>query len=351
MKILITGGAGFIGTHLADLLVGQGNTAVALDTLSPQVHQVPERSRNRFPGPVIIGDVRDQDAVRNALSGCHAVVHLAAETGVAQSMTEPDHYRDVNVHGTRVVAAEAANHRLTLIIASSRAVYGEGAYDCATHGRSVGGRCCAAAEPDPSREQDAHTPISVYGKSKSEAERVVRQLRPDDVAWEIVRPQNVIGPGQAPHNPYTGVLAAFSARLRSGLPPQVYGTGHQTRDFIDVRDVARQIGYLVAPAEVNQLGGLTTTNLGAGTRTSLLELAQTTIAASRRQVDVELVDRSRPGDIEHACADLSIARKLGLPAPQFDLLTSVTDFIGDAWEQPVVDPRIWDRAIRSSERA
>ncbi|MEI6622555.1 MAG: NAD-dependent epimerase/dehydratase family protein [Actinomycetes bacterium] len=348
MKVMLTGGVGFIGLHLAQLLTRQGHEVVALDNLSPQVHREPAGARLRFPGLVVAGDVRDVTAAQLAMRGCDAVVHLAAETGVAQSMDEPDRYHDVNVRGTEVVAAEAARLRVPLVFMSSRAVYGEGAYRCETHGRVTGGRCCRSALPDASREDDAHTFVSVYGQSKSEGEQVARGLRPVDRSWAIVRPQNVVGPGQAPQNPYTGVLAAFAARLRAGKAPQVYGTGHQTRDFIDVRELTQQLGQLVMMVKSRGTAEMICVNSGTAVRTSLADLAQIAVEASLCSVAVETVDRTRPGDIEHACADITASRRLGLHDPLVPLSASVRDFLEYAWSQPAVDPGLWDEVARSS---
>jgi len=343
MRVLLTGGVGFIGTHLAQGLAARGCEVAALDNLNPQVHRDAVAAKQRFPGPVTVGDVRDDAVVRAAMLGYDVVVHLAAETGVAQSMTDPRRYHDVNVRGTEVVAAETARLGLPLVFMSSRAIYGEGAYSCATHGRTTGGRCCGEAEPDPSLEEDAHTFVSVYGQSKSEGEQVVRRLRPRGTPWTILRPQNVVGPGQAPQNPYTGVLAAFAARLRVGKAPQVYGSGEQTRDFVDVRDVAAQLTQLVTGAGEGASGELLCVNSGSGIRTSLWELAGIAADVSPCEAGVERVDRFRPGDIEHACADIQLGRRLGLQAPAVPLKESVADFLKFAWSQPVVDPTLWDR--------
>ena len=358
LRVCLTGGVGFIGRATANALVQRGHDVVALDTLSPQVHADPESAAGRFPGPVVIGDVRDPGSVARAIEGCQAVVHLAAETGVAQSMYERDRYLSVNVGGTDVVAEIASSSGCGLVLLSSRAVYGEGAYRCIEHGRVTGGRCCSMAEPDASREGDRLAPVSVYGESKVGAERVAATRCAGKSRLIVVRPQNVVGAGQAPHNPYTGVLAAFAVRLAAGLPPQVYGSGSQTRDFVDVADVARA---LVAMAEGvagdDQVVSGTApeltpvVNLGSGLRTSLVELAELTIAA-RGCSDLQPmhVDVTRPGDIDHACADLAQLSGMGAPLPTVALSESVRAFLDYAASQGSVDPRRWDVALEESRR-
>lgn len=210
--------------------------------------------------------------------------------------------------------------------------------------------CCSAASPTPSREDDLLCPVSVYGETKVDAERVARELRPPGVCWVVVRPQNVVGPGQAPHNPYTGVLAAFAARLRRDLAPQVYGPGTQTRDFVDVRDVAESLTALVLAQAGNAIDATLTVNIGSGKRTSLLDLAAVAIRASGQDLTPELVDVHRVGDIDHACADRGRYESLGLPAPMVPLEESVRGFLETAWAAPPVDPAVWETALSLGPR-
>lgn len=341
MTVLITGGAGFIGQYLAQLL-RENDELVALDLLSPQTHEDPEASKKRFPGEVIVGDVADPEAWK-LLPHMDVVIHLAAETGTGQSMYEQDRYHRVNVEGTRLAARAAAQWGAPLIAMSSRAVYGNGRFSCSQHGDSYGTACCSDAQPAPSRESDPHHPVSVYGETKSLGEQIVEEYA-GKIPVSVVRPQNVVGYGQALHNPYTGVLAAFLARLREGRPLAVYGDGSATRDFIHVSDVANLIAWLAK--NPGPIGEVRVLNSGTGVRTSLTELAEYSIAAAPAEAKpIEYVQVHRAGDIDHAVADLSRLRETGAPLPAVTSQEAVSDFIRRSWDAPGADSSAWDNAL------
>jgi dTDP-L-rhamnose 4-epimerase len=342
VKVLITGGAGFIGQYLARRLTAGGHEVVALDLLVDQVHLDPAASVARFPGAVVRADVTDESAWA-ALERPDVVVHLAAETGTGQSMYEADRYRHVNVEGTRVAGRAAQSWGVPLVAMSSRAVYGNGATTCAEHGTQFGTPCCDAATPAPSGEDDPHHPVSVYGETKSQGEEVlVDPAR--KVPVTIIRPQNVVGPGQALHNPYTGVLAAFLARLREGKSLAVYGDGSATRDFIHVDDLAALIAWCVENPPA--VGSPLVLNSGTGVRTTLDELAEAAISGSpRTDVEIEHVEVHRAGDIEHACADLTRLRSVGAPRPQWTSHDAIADFIRASWAEPGATSTAWDDAL------
>lgn len=346
MKVLITGGAGFIGQHLARRLVASGHEVVALDSLLGQVHLDPEASRKAFPGNVIEADVADETAW-SSVPDVDAVVHLAAETGTGQSMYEVDRYRRVNVQGTQLVGRFAADRSIPVIALSSRAVYGEGRHLCPDHDITFGSPCCGRATPEASREGDEHRPVSVYGETKSEGEATLATVA-GGIPVTTIRPQNVIGPGQALHNPYTGVLAAFLAMLREGKPLTVYGEGTQTRDFLHVEDLAAIIQWaLDHPPAVGEVRVL---NAGSGVRTTLVELASH--AGSGAPVPthgITHLEVHRAGDIEHACADLTLSRSLGVPAPTWSTRDAVADFIARSWDEPGAPADAWDQALGELE--
>lgn len=338
MSILITGGCGFIGQHLAATL-GVDHDLVALDVLNPQIHRNPDKARAGFPGQVVVGDVADGE-VWDSLTAVEAIVHLAAETGTAQSMYQQERYRRVNVEGTRLAGEAARRWGVPLVALSSRAVYGEGRYRCPDDTIIFGARPARDATPEPSREDDDLVPVSVYGQTKAAAEQALRRAQAL-APVTVLRPQNVVGHGQALHNPYTGVLAAFLARLREGKPVQVYGDGHETRDFVHVSDVARTIAWALQRRDAEPL----VLNVGSGTRTTLTELAAFAISAAPRGGSVEHVEVKRAGDIEHACADLSRSAEVGAPLPRVSTQQAIADFITRSWDEPGAESSTWDNAL------
>lgn len=341
MRILITGGCGFIGQHLARRMHPE-HDLIALDLMLPQVHLDPTSSRDAFPGEVVVGDVADE-ASWAGLSRPDAIVHLAAETGTGQSMYEVDRYRSVNIGGTALAGAAAERWGVPLVAMSSRAVYGEGRYRLPDGSLHFGAAPDDRAVPEPSSEDDPHLPVSVYGQTKSEGEAALA-VAARRVPVSILRPQNVVGPGQALHNPYTGVLAAFLARLREGRPISVYGDGSATRDFVAVGDVAATVEWLATnPAAP---GAPRVLNSGTGVRTTLDELAAFAIAGTPSGSGVvEHVEVLRAGDIQHACADLSLTRRLGAPEPVVSSRDVIGGFIAWSWDKPGASSQAWDSAL------
>ncbi len=344
MKALVTGGCGFIGQHLARSMRDTWELQ-ALDILNPQVHLDPEGAKAAFPGDVVVADVADPEAWTQVAKP-DVVIHLAAETGTAQSMYEVDRYRRVNVEGTRLAGEAARAWGVPIVALSSRAVYGEGRYRCPDGSIQFGKPTCDGAVPEDSRETDDHAPVSVYGETKSEGEAILAQFA-HAVGVGIIRPQNVIGPGQALHNPYTGVLAAFLAFLREGKPLSVYGDGLQTRDFVYVTDLTAMIQWLAERLVASgPTGEVTVLNCGTGVRTNLNQLAEYSIAGSpSKQGTITHVEVHRAGDIEHACADLSRARELGAPAPKWSTADAVAHFISWSWDKPGASSQAWDVAL------
>lgn len=344
MRVLITGGAGFIGQHLARRLTESGHELVALDLLSPQVHSDPNGARDRFPGDVVVGDVCDAD-VWARCGPTDVIVHLAAETGTGQSMYQQDRYRQVNVEGTRLAARAAVRRGVPFIALSSRAVYGEGARVEADGHRTFDAVVREGSLPALSQEDDPHRPVSVYGETKSEGEVAITDEIASRVPVTILRPQNVIGAGQALHNPYTGVLAAFLACLKEGRAISVYGDGSATRDFVHVTDLTALIGWAIEhPSKLADSSRIL--NSGSGVRTSLRELAKYAVAASPNgSVAITPVDVHRSGDIEDACADLSRGEALGAPAPRWSTPDAVADFVRSSWDQDGAASNAWDIAL------
>src|SRR5256886_5204020 len=262
MKVLITGGAGFIGSHLADRLLADAYEVRALDNLDPQVHAGGERPDYLDPEVELqAGDVRDRDVVRRALDGVDAVVHFAAAVGVGQSMYEIERYTSINAIGAAIVLEEALERRdeiRKLLVASSMSIYGEGQYRNPRTGESglaprlrpesqlaaqewdVFADDGTALEPEPTAETKPLRPTSIYAIGKRDHEEMFLAV---GAAYGIpavaLRFFNVYGERQALSNPYTGVAAIFSSRLLHDRAPLVFEDGRQTRDFIDVRDITR----------------------------------------------------------------------------------------------------------------
>jgi dTDP-L-rhamnose 4-epimerase len=334
-RILITGGAGFIGSHLADHLLRLGATVRALDALSPQVHGAGGRPDYLDPEVELqVGDVRDPDALRRALQGVDAVVHLAAAVGVGQSMYEVERYVSVNDVGTAaLLQALIARPVERLVVASSMSLYGEGLYRDArgreaqaerTRAQLVARRWepmgpdGAPLEPAPTPETKAPALASIYALSKYDQERMSLIVgEAYGIPTTALRFFNVYGTRQALSNPYTGVLAIFAARYLNGRPPLVNEDGLQRRDFVSVKDVAEACRLaLEVPGAAGQV-----LNVGSGVSRTVLDVARSLAAAiGREDLAPEITGRCRVGDIRHCFADVSRARAvLGFePAVDFD---------------------------------
>jgi dTDP-L-rhamnose 4-epimerase len=324
-SVLITGGAGFIGSHLADELVAAGYRVRALDSLVEQVHDGAERPDYLNDDvELIAGDVRNADAVRGAVDEIDAVVHLAARVGVGQSMYEPAEYASVNSFGTAVLLEALLDHPVRkLVVASSMSIYGEGGYEPAPaversreqlergewEPRGPNGE---ELEPLPTPESKEPSLASIYALTKYDQERMCLLYGSAyDVPTVALRFFNTYGPRQALSNPYTGALAIFASRLLNGRPPLVYEDGAQLRDFVNVADVARACRLAL---EGDGADGLPV-NVGSGRGTTILEVAQRLARVLDKPIEPELPGSFRAGDIRHCFADVTRAREaLGFEA-------------------------------------
>ncbi len=338
-SVLITGGAGFIASHCAALLLRHGYRVRALDNLDPQIHG-PERRPPSYLDKrieLIVGDVRSPRTVRRALAGIDAVIHLAARVGVGQSMYEVADYTDVNARGTAVLL-EAMVERATrrpfhrLVVASSMSVYGEGLY------RNGAGAVVAAAErsarqlraglwepvdtngnrlePLPTPETKPASMGSVYALSKYDQEKLCLLIGGAyDIPTVALRFFNVYGPHQALSNPYSGVLAIFAARLLNNRAPLIFEDGEQRRDFVYVGDVAAAChAALHSEAAVGRA-----LNIGSGRAVSINEVARLLADALGVPIDPEITGECRLGDIRHCFPDISQARSTLNYRPQTTL--------------------------------
>jgi len=324
--VLITGGAGFIGAHLAEELLAQGERVRALDAMLPQVHGEAERPDYLNPEVELIkGDVRQPDQVRKALQGVDRVVHLTARVGVGQSMYEIAEYTSVNTVGTAVLLEALLDHPVErLVVASSMSVYGEGLYaradgtTCATAHRHRSQLAAGSWEPCdedgtalrplPTPETKPPSLSSVYALNKFDQEQLSLLF---GAAYQVptvaLRFFNVYGPYQALSNPYTGVLAIFAARLLNGRRPLVFEDGEQRRDFVSVHDVARACALALATEAAD--GAVI--NVGSGQSVTVNEVAARLAAVlGREDIEPEVTGKYRVGDIRHCFADISSARHL-----------------------------------------
>ncbi len=325
-QVLITGGAGFIGSHLADELLARGHRVRVLDDLTPQVHG-PERRRPGYLDREVelqVGDVRDPATVRKALAGVDAVVHLAAAVGVGQSMYEIEHYVATNGVGTGVLLEALLERPVRrLVVASSMSVYGEGRCKRAD-GRFVAGarrtraqleraewelldEDGAALTPVPTPEAHPCELASVYALSKYDQERLCLMVGGAySIPTVALRFFNVYGPRQALSNPYTGVLAIFAARYLNDRPPVIFEDGLQRRDFVSVHDVARACCLAL---ERDGVAG-EVFNVGSGEPRTVREVAAAMARVlGKAGVEPEVTGEYRVGDIRHCFADISRARQ------------------------------------------
>lgn len=353
MRTLVTGGAGFIGSHLVDRLLAEGREVVVLDSLEEQVHggRPPE-----LPDGVefIEGDVGDHAAADRALARVDEVVHLGAVVGVGQSMYEIERYVRSNTLATaafleRAVAMKERPRRL--VVASSMSIYGEGRYECPIHGplappprrddqlqardwelRCPG--CGLELTAAPTAEDKPVAPTSVYAVTKRDHEELCLVC---GAAYGIptvaLRFFNVYGPGQALSNPYTGVAAIFASRLMNGMPPLIFEDGCQSRDFIHVSDIADGI---VRALESEDAPGLAI-NLGTGVPTDVNAVATELAAGLGVDVEPERSELYRSGDVRHCYADTTLAREvLGFEA-RVPFAEGMADLLGWLREQEAVD--------------
>jgi dTDP-L-rhamnose 4-epimerase len=368
VRILITGGAGFIGSNLATRLVGEGHQITVLDNLSRQIHgEDPEtgsplylaiRDRVRF----VRGDVCDPGIWARCLPGQDAIVNFAAETGTGQSMYEIHRYAEVNVGGTARMLDWLANHPhevRRMVVASSRAIYGEGkyrdedgtvVYPTARREEDMrAGRfeplCARTGFPlrlEATDEESKIHPSSVYGITKQNQEQMTMTVCPTlGIEPVALRYQNVYGPGQSLKNPYTGILSIFSTRILNGNPIQIFEDGRESRDFVYIDDVVEATCLaLFRPEAAGEVFGI-----GSGIATDVLTVASTLVDCYSAKVDVTVTGAFRLGDIRHNFADLGKARRLLGFEPRVEFEAGLRRFAEWVMQQEVAEDT-YERSIR-----
>jgi dTDP-L-rhamnose 4-epimerase len=347
MRVLVTGAAGFIGSHIAETIQAAGHYVRGLDSLTPAVHN---GRPDHITGELIVGDVRDPAVVHEALAGMDAVCHQAAMVGLGVDLSDLPAYADVNVTGTAVLLEAMGRHDITrLVVASSMVVYGEGAYDCGTHGRvrpaprhpadlaaaRFEPRCPRCAQPLTTTTVGEDTPLdprNAYAASKVAQEHLSASwARLTGGAAVGLRYHNVYGPRMPRDTPYSGVAAIFRSCLENGIPPRVFEDGGQRRDFVHVRDVAcanllaleavdRAVDPATDPAtdlaaaDPAEAGGLRCYNVASGEPHTVGEMAST-LAAGFGDIEPVVTGDFRLGDVRHIVASPDrAARDLGFRA-------------------------------------
>ena len=357
MKIFITGGAGFIGSRLAAKLHQQGHHVTVLDNLNTQIHgEEPE-----FPPGLegvarcVKGDVCDRALVADLVQGQEVIVHLAAETGTGQSMYAIQRYEHVNIAGTAALLDVLVNGGLgsvrKLVVASSRAVYGEGQYRCAAHGtvyprarrfdamsagqfEPVCPACNAVVSAEPTREEAPFGPSSFYGLTKQVQEQMVLMfataLKIDGIA---LRYQNVYGPGQSLSNPYTGLLAVFSNLVRQKRDINIFEDGEESRDFVYIDDVIDATAACID----EKVKGVSAFNVGSGVRTSVSDVAKAVIAYFCGDTKVTVSGDFRMGDIRHNVGDIAAIQAAAGFQPKWSFEDGLRQFLDWASCHDAVD--------------
>jgi dTDP-L-rhamnose 4-epimerase len=344
-KVLVTGGAGFIGSHLVDKLVEMGDEVVVVDSLEEQVH----KKRPNYLNPetqYVFGDIRDESVLAKAIEDVEVIFHEAAAVGVGQSMYQVEKYVDVNTMATAKLLDVLVNkeHEVKkLIVASSMSIYGEGAYkceDCDIVNPSLREenqlkqrewemkcpKCGKIVRPIATSEDKPLHPTSIYAITKRDQEEMCLTVgRAYGIPTVALRYFNAYGPRQSLNNPYTGVCAIFSARIKNNNPPLIFEDGFQSRDFVSVHDIV----------EANILSMKSSTanyevfNVGTGKPVNILEIAQTLIKLYNKDLKPEITNKYRAGDIRHCFANISkITDKLGYK-PKVDFEEGMKELV--AW--------------------
>lgn len=362
MKVLVTGGAGFVGSFLCEELHNSGHDIRIFDNFEPQVHSGAQGNlRNLLPNGIplngvelVFGDVRSPIQLGAALKDVDAVIHLAAQVGVGQSMYEVQRYVDHNTVGTAVLLELLASRKHNvrkLVVASSMSIYGEGGAHCASCGSvtpalrgatqmSVGDWevrcpiCGRTTTPLPTAESKPVLPTSIYAITKRDQEEMCLVVgRAYGIPSVALRFFNIYGPRQSLGNPYTGVAAIFSSRILNDRPPVVFEDGNQTRDFVHVKDVVQAISLALVKDEAN--GHVF--NVGTGRPTSIKDVALLLSRKLRRNIAPQIEYKFREGDVRHCYADISkIKEHLGY-APSVELETGIDDLIDWAESQKADD--------------
>lgn len=371
-NILITGGAGFIGSNLALKLIAKGYRVTILDSLSQQIHgdnpieTSPLYQSVKDKVVFIKGSVTSREAWTRALEGQEAIIHLAAETGTGQSMYEIQKYVDTNIGGTALLLDILTNTKHSVkrvLVAESRAIYGEGKYHCEKCGdvypadrkeedMAIGyfechcPKCGGKVSLVATTEDSAIHPSSVYGISKQVQGQLVH-LVCKNIGVESVsfRYQNVYGPGQSLSNPYTGILSIFSTRIKNHNGINIFEDGRETRDFVYIDDV---VDATILGLEVPEANGHVF-NIGTGVATDVLTVAKTLCEKYGIEVPITISGNYRLGDIRHNYADITLARTILGFEPKWDFSQGIEQFANWVNQQEIQEDK-YEASIEEMKR-
>ena len=366
MKVLVTGGAGFIGSHTIDRLIEDGNKVFILDNFESQVHQNKKPDYLNPNAEYIFGDITKKEDLLKILKEVNYIIHLAAMVGVGQSMYQPLRYLLTNTIGTSNIFEILINkpkirkNIQKIIVASSKSIYGEGAYECKVHGIVYPGLrprkqlekkdwevhcsvCGNYVKPVGMTEEKPVQNLSTYALSKYDTERIAMNfgfmLKIPTISFRYF---NVFGPRQSLNNPYTGVCAIFSSRIKNNNSPVVFEDGNQVRDFIDVRDVV-EANILALNSDKSGVY-----NVGTEKPTSILNVAETLIEIFDSDMNVKITEEFRPGDNRHDFADISKIRKeLGFK-PKYSFKEGMEKLVGWGETKKAID--MFDKAEKERKR-
>jgi len=366
-KILITGGAGFIGSSLSLELLNRGHEVRILDCLSKQVHGHNPISSELFKKienkvDFLYGNVTSKEDLLRALSGVDTVVHLAAETGTGQSMYKIEKYVNVNIGGTSLLLDLIVNNSLPierLVVASSRAVCGEGRYECKTHGvqypksrlekNLAEGRfehycpiCLDELELSKTDEDSWLEPASIYGVTKlSQEQLVLTTAKAVGLSAIAYRYQNVYGPGQSLTNPYTGILSIFSTQFRQNKPVNIFEDGLESRDFVYIDDVVNAtILGVEYPQFISEVF-----NVGSGVATTVLDLAFALKKSFDSDSQINISGQYRVGDIRHNIANLEKIKSILGFQPNISIGEGLEEFCKWVHMRPIGDDSQYEKSL------
>ena len=343
-KILVTGGAGFIGSFTVDLLVERGYDVTTLDILEPQVHQGKTPEYLNKKAKFVEGDVRDKVLLTQLLKEVDAIIHLAALVGVGQSMYQIERYINANTKATAIlldILAKREHHIKKLIVASSMSIYGEGKYQCEQcqteaypdlrseeqlkkrQWNQICPNCKSTLKPLPTDENKPLKPTSIYAQTKRHQEETCLLTgKTYGIPTVALRYFNVYGSRQSLSNPYTGACAIFTSRILNNNPPYIFEDGNQTRDFIHVKDIAQ--ANLKALEQDN--ADYKAINIATGKPITILKLAETlTKLYNKPNLQPHISNQYRKGDIRHCYADITKAQKLLNFKPTVSLQKGLTE--------------------------